>query len=294
MTNMPATGGQAETDAKRSQPSAGQYLLAASEAEHARLIAAARRAAPTVREMCARAEVGAGARVVDVGCGPVGALLELAEIAGPGGAVVGLDSSAAAITTARAIVAGQGLRTVEVIHGDINTMDLAALTAGGPFDAAHLRLVLVHQVDPAATLRRVAALLRPEGRVLIVDVLAPPRYDPPVPASDRAWALLQAAGAARGLARHVGDRLPQLCADAGLRVLDARGSFSVPPAPRADLAVSRVPLLSTRAAIIDAGLASEPEIDLLAAELTAAEAQEFRSAVGYLIVQVIAAVPDGA
>jgi SAM-dependent methyltransferase len=192
----------------------------------------------------------------------------------------------------RAIVAGQELSTVEIIHGDINTLDLALLTADGPFDAAHLRLVLVHQVDPAATLRRVAMLLRPGGRVLISDVLAPPRYDPPVPASDRAWELQHAAGAARGLAQHVGYWLPRLCADAGLRVLDARGYFDVPPLPRTALAVSRVSLLSTRAAIVGAGLATEAEIDGIAAALTAAESQEFRSAVGYLLVQVIAAVPQ--
>jgi ubiquinone/menaquinone biosynthesis C-methylase UbiE len=201
-------------------------MLANDAADHARLIEIARRHARFVRDMCARAGVTAGAHVADVGCSPVGALLELAEVVGPQGTVVGIDSSAAAVATARAIVTEQHLGNVAVVHGDVNTMDLAAVP-NTPFDAAHLRLVLVHQVDSAATLRRVATLLRPEGRVLIFDVLAPPRYDPPVPASDRAWALLQAAGAARGLAQHVGYRLPRLCADAGLRVLDARGYFAL-------------------------------------------------------------------
>jgi cyclopropane fatty-acyl-phospholipid synthase-like methyltransferase len=84
------------------------YAFESSRAEHARLFALARRNAPTVREMCAQAGLGAGARVIDVGCGPVGALLDLAEIVGPRGEVVGVDSSAGAVATAQETVANRG------------------------------------------------------------------------------------------------------------------------------------------------------------------------------------------
>jgi SAM-dependent methyltransferase len=269
--------------------SAGTYILEASEAEHARLIRLARGSAETVREMCARAVVTAGSRLIDVGCGPVGALLELAEIAGPRGTVVGIDSSAEAVDTARAIVAGQNLRNVEVIHGDVNTMDLSVVTADGPFDAAHVRLVLSHQADPAAMLRRVATLLRPAGKVLAFDFLAHPRYDPPVLASEQAWELMYAAARRRG-AGPVGARLPQLCEEAGLRVLDARGSFDIRTPAREPLMGTRALLLSARTSIVRAALATEADVVALAASLTAAESQEFRSVVGALMVQVIAEV----
>src|SRR5689334_18143551 len=99
--------------------------------------------------MCARAGVGPGARVIDVGCGPVGALLDLAAIAGSRGTVVGIDSSAAAVDTARAVLARRGLDRVRVVHGDVTAAGAAALADAGPFDAAHVRFVLVHQADPA-------------------------------------------------------------------------------------------------------------------------------------------------
>lgn len=129
MAGMDGRRSQAGTDEPGAPPSERTYMLAASEAEHARLIELARRNADTVREMCARAGVAAGGRVADIGCGPVGALCELAEVVGPHGRVVGLDSSAAAVETARAIVADRHLSNVAVVHGDINTVDHAALTA---------------------------------------------------------------------------------------------------------------------------------------------------------------------
>lgn len=294
MPDMSVPPRRAGTTTMRTQPSEPTYILAANEAEHARLIALARGAADAVREMCARAGVGAGARVADVGCGPIGALVELAAIVGPQGAVVGIDSSAGAVETARAIVTRQQLGNVAVVHGDINTMDLTAVTAGRPFDAAHLRLVLWHQPDPAGMLRRVAALLRPGGTVLVADLLAHPRYDPPVPASERAWELLHAAAAARGVAQHVAYRLPRLCEEAGLRVLDARGTFDMRGPARDALAQTRGLIQSAGPTVVGTGLATATEIDRLVAELAAAEAQEFTSFINYLIVQVIAAVPGGA
>jgi SAM-dependent methyltransferase len=280
--------GMAEGQAART------YLMEANEAEHARLIALARRQADQVREMCARAGVGAGARVIDVGCGPVGALLELADIAGPRGTVVGLDSSPEAVAAARALLAGRGLGRLRVVHGDINSMEPSVATTDGPFDAAHLRFVLVHQADPAATLRRVAALLRPGGRVLVADLVEDtryPRYDPPVPASERAWALLYAAAQRRGAAADVARRVPGLCAEAGLRVLDARGVFRLLTLAQELLGTTRATLLSARRSIVGPGLATDTEVDALADELAAAGGQAFRSTHGPLGVQVIAEVP---
>jgi hypothetical protein len=44
-------------------------------------------------EACARAGLRSGARAIDVGCGQLGALPVLAEMVGPSGVVVGLDST---------------------------------------------------------------------------------------------------------------------------------------------------------------------------------------------------------
>jgi ubiquinone/menaquinone biosynthesis C-methylase UbiE len=81
------------------QQLANTYVLDASEAGHSRLIGLAQQSADNVRELCARAGLREGARLADIGCGPIGALGELAEIAGPHGSVVGIDSSAPEFAT---------------------------------------------------------------------------------------------------------------------------------------------------------------------------------------------------
>ena len=173
-----------------------------------------------------------GDRAIDVGCGPVGALLVLAELVGPAGAVVGLDASAEALTQARQILDRRGLNSVRLIRADINATDLEAVPPDAPFDVAFCRLVPTHQVEPAATLRRIAALLRPGGRIVAQDILEDPRYpsfDPPVPAVERILALQYEHKRRRGVFPDVARHYRTLCGEAGLGLVSQRGLFTVPP-----------------------------------------------------------------
>ena len=91
--------------------------------------------------------------------GPLGALPVLAEMVGPDGCVLGVDFSESAVQKARSVASALRLTNVEVVAGDINELDPAAL--GGPFDLAYTRLFLMHQANPVQTLRQIAKLLRP-------------------------------------------------------------------------------------------------------------------------------------
>jgi SAM-dependent methyltransferase len=97
-------------------------------------------------------------RVLDVGCGVGDVSLLVASLVMPEGAVLGVDSNPLALGHARERVSAMGLTDVDFVEGDIR--DLAF---DEPFDAAVGRLVLMYLADPAATLRRIAALLRPGG-----------------------------------------------------------------------------------------------------------------------------------
>jgi len=79
-----------------------------------------------------------GWRVLDCGCGPVGALAVMAEMVGPEGQVVGVDFSEAAVQRARSIATTLGLENVEVRVGDVH--DIGAEPLGGAFDLAYTRL----------------------------------------------------------------------------------------------------------------------------------------------------------
>ena len=114
----------------------------------------------------------------------------------------------------------------------------------------------------------------------------------PAPALTAAWELLYATARRRGAAVDVGRRLPRVCEAAGLRVLDARGSFRLDTSAVSSIESTRKVLEGARRAILGFGLASDADLDTLAQALATAQEQEFRRVVlGHLTVQVIAEVP---
>ena len=105
-------------------------------------------------------------RVLEVGCGPGHNSLELAR---RGYRVVGIDLSPACVEiarrTARRRPAGSKFGSLEYLVGDFLTLDLPA--AG--FDAVLFYGALSHFPNIAPVLRRVGALLKKRGRILIWD-----------------------------------------------------------------------------------------------------------------------------
>lgn len=101
------------------------------------------------------------ARVADLGCGTGSLSVLLAE---QGFRVIGLDSSPAMIGAARAKAAGLGV-DVALCLGDASKPPFAP----GSFDAVLCRHLLWALADPLGVLRRWVELLRPGGRLLLVE-----------------------------------------------------------------------------------------------------------------------------
>jgi SAM-dependent methyltransferase len=106
------------------------------------------------------ADLPAGTRVFDAGCGP-GLVCEALLRAGC--RVTGVDLSAEMVDRARKRCAAFGDRASFARQSVFDP----AIT--GPFDAAVSRLVLHHTPDAAAFVRRLVELVRPGGVVVICD-----------------------------------------------------------------------------------------------------------------------------
>lgn len=120
-------------------------------------------------------------RVIDLGCGVGGSACRWA-LGDPGRSAVGLTLSPAqvAIASERAEVLGLSER-VRFVCGDYT-----APPALGPFDGAFAIESFVHGPDPAAFFAGAASLLRPGGRlVLIDDFLSGPEEALPAEAARR-------------------------------------------------------------------------------------------------------------
>jgi 2-polyprenyl-3-methyl-5-hydroxy-6-metoxy-1,4-benzoquinol methylase len=114
------------------------------------------------------ADLPAGSRILDAGCGP--GLVSEALLAA-GHRVVGVDLSAEMIARARKRCAAYGDRAY-FEQASLHDPELA-----GPFDAAISRYVLHHVTDPLAFVARQLELLRPGGVVVLSDHTSDPDPD---------------------------------------------------------------------------------------------------------------------
>ena len=118
------------------------------------------RAAPITDRIVAALAEAPVERVVDLACGPGVMIPSLARVAGR---VVGLDLTRGALGVARR---GAGA-TAGFVQGFVERSPFAT----GSFDAAVLRLALHHMTDAGAVLGEARRLLRPGGRLVVLDVV---------------------------------------------------------------------------------------------------------------------------
>ncbi|HZQ82511.1 MAG TPA: methyltransferase domain-containing protein [Gaiellaceae bacterium] len=102
----------------------------------------------------------AGARVVDLGCGLGDSAVELGELVGPDGSVLGVDISPRFIELARKENAGPNVR--------FEVMDVQAAQFDETYDYAFSRFGTMFFASPVAALRNIHRALEPGGRLVSV------------------------------------------------------------------------------------------------------------------------------
>lgn len=143
------------------------YLLGHSDNELRRLDLQGELYRPPTLRALRDAGLTAGHSVLDIGCGTGDVSITAASVVGPTGRVVGVDRGAKAVDSARARAATLALAHVSFEVSELDDID--ATSVGAPFDAVIGRFILMHQRDPAAVLAGVSRLVKPGGRVVIVE-----------------------------------------------------------------------------------------------------------------------------
>ena len=142
-----------------------QYILGHSNEELDRLIHQARFLGDLTEHVLRLAGLGPGMRVLDVGCGVGDVSFLAAHLVGPEGEVIGVDKSPEAIALASQRATAARLNNVRFV-----TQNLVELTLNEPVDALIGRLVLMYFADPAAILRHLTGLLKPDGLVVFHEI----------------------------------------------------------------------------------------------------------------------------
>ena len=190
------------------------YAMGRSEAETKRLIRQSGTYAPFTWRLFEQAGLGPGMRVLDVGTGAGDVALMAAEMVEASGSVVGVDHNPEVLQTARARALRAGLTNATFVEGDAGALEL-----DGEFDAAVGRLVLMHQQDPAKTLRSVAAMVRGGGIVAFQEYNVTSRSMvafPPTPLWEDALGWIAAALERADVETEMGFKLHRTFLEAGL------------------------------------------------------------------------------
>jgi ubiquinone/menaquinone biosynthesis C-methylase UbiE len=148
------TGSRSDTAAQFSRQ-AEAYAASATHAADADLDIVADFAAAGSRDRC-----------LDVACGPGHTALRMARTAG---FVVAADIAPGMLAAARRLAAERGLRNVAVQYADAAALPFPAAA----FDLVTCRIAPHHFPDVPGFVREVARVLKPAGRFVLEDSLAP-------------------------------------------------------------------------------------------------------------------------
>ncbi len=128
-----------------------------------------------------RAELGPGDSALDVCCGTGDLALELAARVQPGGRVIGCDFSEPMLDLAREKASGHGASGVRFEWADA----LQLPYDDGRFDAVTVGFGVRNLSDLDAGLRELTRVLRPGGRLVILEITQPTR--PPLSTFYSLW-----------------------------------------------------------------------------------------------------------
>jgi demethylmenaquinone methyltransferase/2-methoxy-6-polyprenyl-1,4-benzoquinol methylase len=123
------------------------------------------------RAAVAAARPTPGRRIVDVACGTGPLARTAAAAVGPGGEVIGVDVSEGMLAIARAAPAAPGSAPIRYLVGDA----LALPCADGTADAALIGFGLRNVADYAGALAELRRVVRPGGRVVVLEIGDPRR-----------------------------------------------------------------------------------------------------------------------
>lgn len=190
------------------------YVFDRTAAEYDRLRAQADIWVPLTERVLEQAGLTGGMRALDAGCGPGEVMRLMARRVGPEGHVTGIDIDAK--------VGNYGLSRLQAEETGNFAFHSTDLTKGedvpgAPFDLVFCRFLLIHMDDPVDMVRRLAALVKPGGTLVVMDyVMDAMQVSPPDPTLNRSIEVVLDTFRKRGCSLNSGVRFGEWFRAAGL------------------------------------------------------------------------------
>lgn len=167
-TEQPASPGESSIHPAQATPAAdaaADYVLGTDDAELRRLGFQHQLWSSVAHQLWLKAGFQPGQRIIDLGCGPGFASLDLAQLVGPAGSVLAIDASPRYLAHLKAISKPAGAATIETLQADAQRLPLDEACADGAFT----RWVLSFAPEPERVVAGIAKALRPGAHWVVQD-----------------------------------------------------------------------------------------------------------------------------
>ena len=138
------------------------YVLGTHDEELDRLGLQHRVWKPRMIEAWTNGGITEGSRVVDLGCGPGFATIDLAEMVGPSGVVMGVERSSRFLDFARSACQKRGFQNVQLLEADLS----GTIEFSQKFDAVWCRWVACFLPDLNPLMDHLRGALKPGGTAI--------------------------------------------------------------------------------------------------------------------------------
>jgi ubiquinone/menaquinone biosynthesis C-methylase UbiE len=205
------------------ETSSSEYVLGTHWEELQRLGFQHRLWSSQAHQLWMRAGISPGKRVLDIGCGPGFASLDLAQVVGTTGQVVGVDESTIYIDFANEQRIGRHLEHATFFEGDAQAVESLLKAQGiepGSFDIVYMRWVLCFVACPKKVIEAAYAMLKPGGKLCVQDYY---RYEtmaisPHRDVFDRVFQAIAKSWRDPGGDPDVMGKVPSMAIDAGFQI----------------------------------------------------------------------------
>ena len=189
------------------------YVLGRTDTEYERLRAQSRVWEAATGRLLDQVALTPGASCLDAGCGPGETMRLLAERVGRSGHVLGVDVDATLGRQSVTMLHAAGHLQCQFTRVDLTSEPIP----GAPFDVVYARLLLCHLPGRVAVLRSLWDAVAPGGHLVVQDYdLRSVSVQPTLDSFEEVGRAIIDAFTAAGCDVHVGARLPDLFAQAGI------------------------------------------------------------------------------
>ncbi len=204
------------------------YVLGTHDAEIGRLHLQHGIWRELVHDCWKRAGICAGQRIIDIGCGPGFASVDLADVVGTDGEIIGIERSERFIDYAKGLSKARAVENISFVQADVMLDELNVADA----DAIWCRWLAIFVSDPSLLVKKMAAIVKPGGKLIFHEYVHYETYQS-VPHSQHIEEFVQQVmkswrefGGEPNVARNLSEHLSV----AGCRILETRPiSFSAQP-----------------------------------------------------------------